>query len=58
MYRGYKTDLFIAWTARIVFLVSLGAVVALLGGCNYTINGSSTGSLIKDTPPSTNTVTN
>lgn len=54
----YTIGLFITWTARVVLITSLLAFLAFAGGCSHNLDLSSKGSLTKDNPPSTNTITN
>ena len=54
----YYQELFLAWAIRAVLATSIVAVMAIMGGCSHVLDLSSKGSLTKDNPPSTNTITN
>lgn len=54
----YYQELFLAWAIRAVLASSIVAVMVIMGGCSHVLDLSSKGSLTKDNPPSTNTITN
>jgi len=55
---AYRTGLFITWTARVVLVTSMLAVLAVMGGCTHNLDLSSKGSLTKDNPPVSEPIAN
>jgi len=50
---SYQADLLVAWLLRGMFYIGVVAIIAILAGCGHTLNTSSTGTLTRDPPVST-----